>query len=650
MPPGVTAVLSVGPEVDRWLPTVASLRAAGIARVIAVTSAPDASIALGQQVEVIPGRSVAESFARLRNERDEIFAFVTAPVVVPVGVFDRALNFILDDMRIGCVCFLSNAGGSLSFPHRNKPRHNPVEGHDEQTLTVRLRETSPECGPVPIAIASGALTLVPRHVLDSAGPLICAVEGGDAYAVAELSLRMARRGFRTVLDSSTYVTRPWDPGQYVEPTEDRALRNRLHRTHAWFPTLHDAESKSTDSPVGLAISAALAKIQGLRITFDGSCLGNREMGTQVQTVALAGALADHPDVRSMFIGLPPGGKVPPYARALFARDKVEGGPAPKLRFPEGAHADILHRPFQPSEPIPWTHWRSVASRVVITLQDLIAFDNGAYHLTGEDWMRYRRTLQDAATRADGIVVISEDVAKSVHDQALDVPRDQLWTVYNGTNHLDSAAEEAIPREFAQRGLAAAPFIVVLGAAYAHKNRDLAIRAWQLLRDQGYPHSLVLVGVTVAQGSSRIEEARALMQGSGPVMLPEVASTERTWLLRHAAVVLYPTSAEGFGLVPFEAAALGTPTVVVPFGPIGEVLPQLPVTARGWDPAELARATARLINEPTLAAHQIAAVHSHGENMTWAGAADRLVDVYRRLLARPRRGSGQIMARTGAKQG
>ena len=40
----------------------------------------------------------------------------------------------------------------------------------------------------------------------------------------------------------------------------------------------------------------------------------------------------------------------------------------------------------------------------------------------------------------------------------------------------------------------------------------------------------------------------------------MTDSELSWLYRHAALVLFPTLYEGFGLVPFEAAAAGTPCV------------------------------------------------------------------------------------------
>jgi glycosyltransferase involved in cell wall biosynthesis len=101
-------------------------------------------------------------------------------------------------------------------------------------------------------------------------------------------------------------------------------------------------------------------------------------------------------------------------------------------------------------------------------------------------------------------------------------------------------------------------------------------------------------------------------------------------------VLYPTSAEGFGLVPYEAARFGTATVHVSFGPLAEVAPDLPVAAGGWAPKELAEACRALLADPDLYQAQIAAVLRAAETYTWDRTAELLVSAYRQVLSRPRR--------------
>ena len=114
-------------------------------------------------------------------------------------------------------------------------------------------------------------------------------------------------------------------------------------------------------------------------------------------------------------------------------------------------------------------------------------------------------------------------------------------------------------------------------------------SWRSCRSEAGPISLVLAGALVpyrvlAAGRDRGGAAERL-----GFVIPDVSSAERNWLLKHAELVLYPTSAEGFGLIPHEAAAFGTPTVMVPFGPFAERLPDLPVAPPDWGVKTLADA-------------------------------------------------------------
>ena len=146
----------------------------------------------------------------------------------------------------------------------------------------------------------------------------------------------------------------------------------------------------------------------------------------------------------------------------------------------------------------------------------------------------------------------------------------------------------MPRELMARGFVEGQFILCLGTDYAHKNRDLALAVLADLRRRGHAHALVMAGPTVPYGSSQLAEANFLLHHGDTLesevfLLPDLPSSERNWLIRHADLVLYPSSAEGFGLVPYEAARFGTPTLFTRFGPLQELAPDIPVAAEDWSP-------------------------------------------------------------------
>jgi len=637
---GLTAYGILTERPAAWRPTVLSLLGSGdVDRVVLVTTRGAETEGVMHDldaVHVIEDWRLLTRVSELAAAGQADFFVCTAPVLMGPGALKRARDLLADDLRIATVSFFSNAANYLSLPHRNQLTHHQIEHYDELSLTARLRELDPVLGHVPIAIAAGSLTLVGWPAFAATGGFVEPPEGDSDLAIAEFSLRTARRGFTAALEASTYVARPFDlglPGR--DPLGDRMTRHWLYERHHFFPAVYDEQWTSGDSPVALAVHTAASKVLGLRVNVDGTSIGPKETGTQVQTLALVGALAERDDVRWVGVTIP--GQVPRYAEKVLAHPKVRVFVSPDGAFDSTEAGDVVHRPFQPDRALPFDRWRELGFRTLVTLQDLIAYEIGVYHPHGEGWLEYRRNLTDAITRADGTVVISHDVERQVIAERMAVPSDRLFVVQNGTDHLAGDEEGVVPDELLRRGAAAAGFIVVLGTNFGHKNRDLAIRAWQHLQKRGYHQRLMLVGPAVPFGSSREMEAAALTPSDdGVIWMPDVTSEERNWLLRHADVLLYPTSAEGFGLVPFEAARFGTPTALVRFGPLAEVLPDLPVSATSWDPAELADVVVALLGDPALRTKQIEAALNSGLEYTWARTAEGLTRAYRGLLALPAR--------------
>lgn len=622
-------------DIEAWHPTLARLLELDDLVELRVATLASSLPLSDDRVVVVPMRSLGGSMRDLVAQRRLPVLAVTSPVLLPADGIGSATAILDDDARVAAVSFLSNAAGHLSFPHLDSQTPYSFEGHDETTLTRRLRSIGPELLPAPIPMTAGAATLVSVDaVLLTNGPRDDYLDLPE-LAVAEMGIRAARRSLRIVLDPTTYVTRLWEAEHWDGPAIDDPILGHRLRHHYPNAAWHLGEQvKNPDSPLRLALAAALSKAQGLKIIIDGSCLGPIENGTQVQTLALVEALARRDDVHSVRVGVP--GPIPRYAVKVLEHPKVATVKLDGPRFPLATpRADIVHRPFQPTGRLPWFNWSKIAARSVVTIQDLIAYANGAYHFDEEAWAAYRNGIVAGASQADGLVVISHDVAADLSRERLPVAAERVYVVENGTDHLTGNEGDTMPLELGERGWAARRFLVVLGANYAHKNRDLALRTLRVLREQYADLGLVFAGVSVAEGSSRVQEAEEASGLTDVVNLPDISSAERNWLLRHAAICLYPTSAEGFGLVPFEAARFGTPTVFTSFGPLAEVLSGVPVAATSWDPEALAAACSQLLGDPQLAADQVRATLKCGDAYSWDRTAEQLVIAYRELLARPR---------------
>lgn len=637
-------LLVVPGAVEAFLPTLRSLRLTGRSVPLflyapASESWRDRAEVKAAGLEVLDVPSLAAALNRVSADFPQAHVLmVTEPSVLPPFVLGDA-QVMAAEKRVASVSFFSNAAAFLSLPYRNTPVPHAMASIDEATVTKMLRSMSPAPEATPIPFATGPVVLLTRWALQ--GMMLPTDETEDpALLLADLTLQAGRRGMINLLDPGTFVFRAFDtdatPSTNVLDDEGR------HWVEGRYPqaagALHELMT-SGETPHALAQTVARTKILGLRIMIDGSMLGPQEMGTQVNVMSQITALAAHEAVSTVTVALT--GPVPRYAERALSGSSIVLRTIDLRDITPVGEVDVAHRPIQPTDGLNLDPWRDHAARISITVLDLIGYNNGAYHASPDEWLTYRRRFLESVKQADGVVVIAEDVADQLYQNRMPVPTERVYPVECGTDHLLEApsTELRMPIQLLQRGFAAHRFVFALGTNYAHKNRDLAIAAFQELRRKDPDLHMVMVGAYVPYGSSRMAEARLLSEAVTPNLhiLSDCTSEERNWLFKHAEAVLYATSAEGFGLVPYEAAQFGTPSAFVSFGPLREVAgPDLPVFASDWSPRSLADAIASLLHDPDLSAAQVAAVRAAAHGYTWARTADKMVAAYRHMLSLPRR--------------
>ena len=161
--------------------------------------------------------------------------------------------------------------------------------------------------------------------------------------------------------------------------------------------------------------------------------------------------------------------------------------------------------------------------------------------------------------------------------------------------------------------------------------------WQRVLDAGQPCDLVLAGLHVRSSSSQADETTLLakhvdLRGTAHTV-GHVTSASRAWLLANAALVLYPSSAEGFGFVPYEAAALGTPSTFVDFGPLREISGLHDLPGR-WTTDAIAADAVAMLSDPQAAERRIAGLRAAIAAHRWEQFAADLIDFFQHIIGMP----------------
>ena len=167
---------------------------------------------------------------------------------------------------------------------------------------------------------------------------------------------------------------------------------------------------------------------------------------------------------------------------------------------------------------------------------------------------------------------------------------------------------------------ATPYLLCVANSYPHKNLVSLVQAFDAVADQ-IPHRLVLVG-----GPGRGEAAlkAALRTAHHATRIERRAGLTREQLAalyRGAALFVFPSLYEGFGLPVLEAMRAGVPVLTTRCASLPEVGGDAADYADSGEPRALVEALLRVLaRPPEERAARILAAKQHAATFTWAKTA------------------------------
>jgi glycosyltransferase involved in cell wall biosynthesis len=246
-------------------------------------------------------------------------------------------------------------------------------------------------------------------------------------------------------------------------------------------------------------------------------------------------------------------------------------------------------------------------------------------------------FQLAVRRSDGVVTFAEntraDIAR-IHP-GVRVP---VRVVPEGVDpmfrHL--AADERSTDVTERLGIEG-PFLLSVCSLVPRKNIDGLLRAFAQMR-QSLPDGMALV--LVGRSGRRAGELHALASRLGiersvkfTGWLPDADVVQ---LYNQAALFVYPSRYEGFGLPPLEAMACGVPVVTSDRSATAEVGRGAAVLIDPDSDASLADGMRQVLCDDALRARLVAAGHERTQRYSWREMTVQIVDFVEATLARNRR--------------
>ncbi len=232
------------------------------------------------------------------------------------------------------------------------------------------------------------------------------------------------------------------------------------------------------------------------------------------------------------------------------------------RFVRDARAEFFHFP----------HWNipiALHSPYVVTIHDLLLLHQpssakASTHspiVAFAKRLGHRLVLKRAVERARMICAPTQFVANDLM-QTMGVPSNRIVMTGEGLSRLPLPDTSRVPTK---------PYLLYVGSAYPHKRLDVLLDAWPMLSQRHLALQLVIAGekdVFMQRHADRVRRDH-LERVHFPGRLSDA---ELAGFFSLAALFVFPSSHEGFGLPPLEALSFGCPVIVSDIAVLREVLP------------------------------------------------------------------------------
>ena len=243
--------------------------------------------------------------------------------------------------------------------------------------------------------------------------------------------------------------------------------------------------------------------------------------------------------------------------------------------------------------------------------------------------RAGQVLRRSIQRGASVVTSSHATTRAVQEL---LPGVRAHTVHLGALPLPDAPATAPVPELNGR-----PYVLAMGTLERRKNLPMLVRAFAAIAADHPDLLLVLAG---GDGDDRVE-IDAAVDALGPglsqrvLFAGRVDDGARAWLLRHAAVLAYPSLDEGFGFPLLDAMQAGVPVVASNAGSIPEVAGDAALLSAPGDVDALAASLSSAITDSAVRQRLVAAGHQQRRQFTWQRTADEMAALYSQVAGEGR---------------
>lgn len=267
---------------------------------------------------------------------------------------------------------------------------------------------------------------------------------------------------------------------------------------------------------------------------------------------------------------------------------------------------------------------------VLSIYDATLFLYSRYHPRAR-LLAIRMLLPLAVRKASAVITISQSARQDLQD-ILKIPPEKIHVVYGAApKSFEPVTNPEKLAEVRQEYQLPEQFLLYVGTLEPRKNLNRLVRAFGRLKEQGYPHKLVLAGPWGWSMNGFQQQIGELNLGDSVKLLGYIPDEDLPALYSLATVFVFPSIYEGFGLPPLEAMACGTPVLSSKNSSLAEICGEAAFLVDPLDEESLLNGLQQVLGDSVLRETLKENGRKRAAEFSWERAAAETAAVYDKVL-------------------
>lgn len=274
-------------------------------------------------------------------------------------------------------------------------------------------------------------------------------------------------------------------------------------------------------------------------------------------------------------------------------------------------------------------------KLILTVHDL-SFE---YYPETFSWKRRLWHIfinpQKIIRRADKVLAVSDSTRNDLIGFYKINPA-KVETVYNGVGEVFGRIDRNDSRLLKIKEKYALPFnfILFLGTFEPRKNIGGIVKAYERMRQEGgnqlEKYKLVIAGSEGWKSAKLKREIRKSSLAKDIYQVKFIDEEDKVFVYNLAALFVYPSFFEGFGLPPLEAIKCGVPVIVSDNSSMVETVGEAGILTDAFSADEIALAMKEFLIDKELKKEFYPAGIRQAQKFTWTKAAKKFLEIVKKI--------------------